>query len=235
MKRPCSRLFIFLSEFFLTFVVTKPLVMEILNGIKNIIFDLGGVLLNIDPKKTIDAFAKLGMPQLVSTSGLSYDHDIFFRMEQGQISPEEFRAGVQQLLHKPASDELIDDAWTAMLLDFPAIRVKLVQNLRNDFKVYLFSNTNTIHVAKYHDNFRKQHSFEVSSLFEKDFYSNEIGFRKPSPEAFQEVIRLSGVNPEETLFIDDSNQNVQAAIASGMKGFWLGNGQKIEDTFPDYV
>lgn len=209
--------------------------MEILHGIKNIIFDLGGVLLNIDPQKTIDAFAKLGMPQLVASTGLSYDHDIFFRMEQGQVSPEEFRAGVQELLHKPVPAEVIDEAWTAMLLDFPAIRVKLVQNLRTRFKVYLFSNTNAIHVAKYHDNFRKQHGFEVSSLFEKDFYSNEIGFRKPSPESFQEVIRLSGVNPEETLFIDDSNQNVKAAIACGLKGFWLEPGQKIENLLVDYL
>lgn len=209
--------------------------MEILNGINNIIFDLGGVLLNIDPKKTIDAFAKLGMPQLVANSGLSYDHEIFFRMEQGQVSPDEFRAGVQDLLQKPVPDKLIDDAWTAMLLDFPAVRVKLVQNLRTRFKIYLFSNTNAIHVAKYHDNFRKQHGFEVSSLFEKDFYSNEIGFRKPSRESFQEVIRLSGVNPEKTLFIDDSNQNVQAATDSGLKGLWLEPGQKIENLLSDYL
>ena len=209
--------------------------MEILNGIKNIIFDLGGVLLNIDPQKTIDAFGKLGMPQLVANTGLSYDHDIFFRMEQGQITPDEFRNGVQELLHKPVSFEAIDEAWTAMLLDFPVIRVELVQNLRADFKVYLFSNTNAIHVAKYHSNFRKQHGFEVSSLFEKDFYSNEIGFRKPSPESFQEIIRLSGIKPEETLFIDDSHQNVQAAIACGLNGFWLEPGQKVEILFREYL
>ena len=69
--------------------------MELLNGIKNIIFDLGGVLLNIDPKRTIDAFGRLGMDQLVGDKGLTYDHDIFYRMEQGKITPGEFRAGVQ--------------------------------------------------------------------------------------------------------------------------------------------
>ena len=151
-----------------------------LEEIRNIIFDLGGVLLNIDPQRTIDAFAKLGMPQLVSNSGLSYDHDIFFRMEQGQISPEEFRNGIQKLLPKPVSNEAIDEAWTAMLLDFPEIRVQLVKNMAKSYRIFLFSNTNAIHVAKYHANFRKQHGFEVSSLFEKDFYSNEIGFRKPT-------------------------------------------------------
>lgn len=209
--------------------------MEMLNGIRNIIFDLGGVLLNIDPKKTIDAFGKLGMEQLVGDKGLSYDHEIFYLMEQGRITSDEFRQGVLELLPTQVSFQEIDDAWTAMLLDFPAIRVELVKNLRNDFKIYLFSNTNAIHVEKFHSIFRKQHGFEVSTLFDKDFYSNEIGYRKPSPESFKEIIRLSGINPEESLFIDDSFQNVESAIASGLKGFWLEPGQKIEEIFQEYV
>ena len=209
--------------------------MDILKGIKNIVFDLGGVLLNIDPKKTIYAFGKLGMDQLVGDHGLSYDHDIFYEMEQGKITPEEFRNGVRKLLPGEASDQEIDDAWTAMLLDFPANRVELVKNLRKEFKVYLFSNTNAIHVEKYHSNFRNQHGFEVSSLFEKDYYSNEIGFRKPTAESFQKIIWLSGISPEESLFIDDSLPNVEAAIASGLKGLWLEPGQKVEEIFQEYV
>lgn len=209
--------------------------MEILKGIKNIIFDLGGVLLNIDPKKTIEAFGRLGMQQLVGDKGLSYDHDIFYLMEQGQITPDEFRNGVRQLLPTQATSEAIDTAWTAMLLDFPAIRVELVKNLQEDFKIYLFSNTNAIHVEKYQSIFRNQHGFEVSTLFEKDFYSNEIGYRKPSPESYQEIIRLSGINPEESLFIDDSLPNVEAAIASGLKGLWLEPGQKVEEIFQEFL
>jgi putative hydrolase of the HAD superfamily len=209
--------------------------MEMLNGIRNIIFDLGGVLLNIDPKKTIEAFGKLGMKQLVGDKGLSYDHDIFYQMEQGKITPAEFRNGVRQLLPKEVSDDEIDAAWTAMLLDFPAIRVELVKNLRKDFNIYLFSNTNAIHVAKYHSIFRTQHGFEVSTLFEKDFYSNEIGYRKPSAESYQEIIRLSGINPAESIFIDDSLQNVDASIASGIKGFWLEPGQTVENLFQKYL
>lgn len=209
--------------------------MEMLKGIKNIIFDLGGVLLNIDPKKTIDAFGQLGMEQLVKDSGLSYDHEIFFQMEQGKLSPDEFRKGVQEMLPSPVSFEEIDAAWTAMLLDFPEIRVQLVKNLSKEFTIYLFSNTNAIHVEKYHSNFRKQHGFEVSSLFEKDFYSNEIGFRKPTLESFQEIIRLSGINPEESIFIDDSKLNVDASIVSGLKGFWLEPGRKVEELFQEYL
>lgn len=206
-----------------------------LNGIRNIIFDLGGVLLNIDPKRTIDAFGNLGMEQLVGDKGLSYDHEIFYLMEQGKITSDEFRQGVLQLLPTQVSFQEIDDAWTAMLLDFPTIRVKLLKNLRKDFEIYLFSNTNAIHVEKFHSNFRNQHGFEVSTLFDKDFYSNEIGYRKPSSEAYQKIIRLSGIDPAESLFIDDSLQNVDAAIASGLKGFWLEPGQKVEEIFQEYL
>ncbi|MDD2304072.1 MAG: HAD family phosphatase [Prolixibacteraceae bacterium] len=209
--------------------------MEMLNGIRNIIFDLGGVLLNIDPKKTIDAFGNLGMEQLVGDKGLSYDHEIFYLMEQGKITSDEFRQGVLELLPTQVSFQEIDDAWTAMLLDFPPIRVKLLKNLRKDFKIYLFSNTNAIHVEKFHSNFRNQHGFEVSTLFNKDFYSNEIGYRKPSSNAYQEIIRLSGINPAESLFIDDSLLNVESAIASGLKGFWLEPGQKVEEIFQEYL
>jgi putative hydrolase of the HAD superfamily len=209
--------------------------MEILSGVKNIIFDLGGVLLNIDPKKTIEAFGRLGMKQLIGDKGLSYDHDIFYLMEQGKVTPEEFRNGVRQLIPAEVTDDQIDAAWTAMLLDFPANRVELVKNLRNKYKIYLFSNTNAIHVAKYQANFKSQHGFDVSSLFEIDFYSNEIGYRKPSPESFQEIIRLSEINPEESIFIDDSLPNVEAAIGCGLKGYWLEPGQKVEEVFQKFL
>jgi glucose-1-phosphatase len=209
--------------------------MEILKGIRNIIFDLGGVLLNIDPKKTIEAFSHIGMNQFIRDKGLTYDHEIFYLMEQGKVTPEEFRNGVRKLLPGEVTDDQIDAAWTAMLLDFPKIRVELIQKLRDEFTVYLFSNTNAIHVAKYQANFRNQHGFEVSLLFAKDFHSNEIGYRKPSPESFQEIIRLSGINPEESLFIDDSLKNVESAIACGLKGYWLEPGHKVEEIFQEYL
>jgi putative hydrolase of the HAD superfamily len=156
-------------------------------------------------------------------------------MEQGKVTSEEFRNGVRKLIPQEVTDDQIDAAWTAMLLDFPAIRVELLKKLSAKFKIYLFSNTNAIHVAKYHANFRNQHGFEVFTLFEKDFYSNEIGYRKPSPESFQEIIRLSGISPKESLFIDDSLPNVEGAIAAGLKGYWLQPNQKVEILFQKYL
>jgi putative hydrolase of the HAD superfamily len=209
--------------------------MEILQGINNIIFDLGGVLLNINPQKTIEAFDALGMEQLIGDKGLTYDHEIFYLMEQGKVTPDEFRQGVRKLLPVEVSDQQIDTAWTAMLLDFPAIRVELLQKLRKDFNLYLFSNTNAIHVEKYFDIFRKQHGFEVTTLFKKTFHSNEIGYRKPSPESFGEIIRLAGIQPKQSLFIDDSAANIEGAIKSGMKGLWLQPGQTVEEIFQRYL
>ena len=209
--------------------------MEILKGIKNIVFDLGGVLLNIDPNKTIEAFSQLGMAQLIGDKGLTYDHDIFYLMEQGKVSPDEFRNGVRKLLLGEVTNDQIDTAWTAMLLYFPKIRVELLQKLRHGFGLFLFSNTNAIHVAKYQSIFRNEHGFEISSLFDKIFHSNEIGYRKPSSESYNEIIRLSGICPKESLFIDDSQTNVEGAIACGLKGYWLQPGQKVEEIFKDYL
>ncbi|HEY3372499.1 MAG TPA: HAD family phosphatase [Prolixibacteraceae bacterium] len=209
--------------------------MKIMNGIKNIVFDLGGVLLNIDPKKTIEAFGQLGMEQLIGDKGLTYDHEIFYLMEQGKITPNEFRDGVRKLLPINVTNIQIDTAWTAMLLDFPKIRIELLQKLSSNFGLYLFSNTNAIHVAKYQSIFRNQHGFEVTSLFEKLFHSNEIGYRKPSHESYQEVIRLAEIRPEESLFVDDSHLNVEGAIACGLKGLWLQPGQKVEEIFQEYL
>lgn len=209
--------------------------MEILKGIRNIVFDLGGVLLNIDPNKTIEAFDQLGMRQLIDNNGRTYEHEIFYLMEQGKVSSDEFRNGIRKLLPVEVTNDQIDIAWTAMLIDFPTIRVELLQKFRNEFGIYLFSNTNAIHVTKYQSIFRNQHGFEVSSLFDKLFHSNEIGYRKPTPESFKKIIQLSGIRPHESLFIDDSNTNVEGAIACGLKGYWLQPGQKVEEIFQKYL
>jgi putative hydrolase of the HAD superfamily len=205
--------------------------MEVLSGIKNIVFDLGMVLLNLDTRKTIDAFAQLGISGMMSEKGFVYDHEIFYLMEKGKLSPEEFRSGVRKLIPGSVSDQQIDDAWNAMLLDFPANRVELVKKLRPQYHLYLFSNTNAIHVEKFESDFRQLHKFEVAELFEQIFYSNEIGFRKPAHEAFYEIIRLSGIDAGESLFIDDLLPNVEAAIACGFKGLWLEPEQAIEEIF----
>ncbi len=190
-------------------------------GIKNIIFDLGGVLLDIDPQRTIRAFGELGMPDLIKPGGWSYDHEVFLRMEQGRLDDAEFRDGIRTLLSHPVSDKEIDEAWCAMLLQFPPEKITLLRELAPRYRLYLFSNTNRIHIAHFHELFRKQFGFHLTELFVKDYYSSEIRLRKPEPEAFRFVLEDAGLNPAETLFIDDLDINTKSAAQTGMQTICL--------------
>ena len=118
-----------------------------------------------------------------------------------------------------------------MLLDLPEERVHLLKKLRKKFRLYLFSNTNEIHINHMHKKFRETYGFEFSTLFENDFYSHEINERKPDLESFQKVIEISGINPEKTLFIDDLEKNIIGAQQAGWKTYWLKNGQNIVELF----
>ncbi|RIH63312.1 HAD family phosphatase [Mariniphaga sediminis] len=203
-----------------------------LTNIKNIVFDLGNVLLNLDFNASIHAFRQLGLSSEVINRQQAYADPIFYDLEVGRASPAQFRTRVRQILKNPgATDQQIDDAWYAMVLDIPAKRVEMVKDLRKKFNVFLFSNTNQIHISRLHKEFRETHGIDFPSIFEKDFYSHEIHERKPDLSSFQKVIQLSGVRPEETLFVDDLEDNIAGAQKTGMKTYWLKNGTEISSLF----
>ncbi|MCW0483789.1 HAD family hydrolase [Gaoshiqia sediminis] len=199
--------------------------------VKNIIFDLGGVLLDIDPDLSIEAFRKLGMPDLIKPGGWGYHHEVFLNMEQGLLSDDEFRNGIRALLPRPVSSELIDEAWCAMIIDFPLQKVQLLQKLQADYRLYLFSNTNSIHITCFHQLFREKFNFSLSDLFVKDYYSSEIGLRKPSLESFGFVLNDAGLLPAETLFIDDSGKNIEGAQQAGMQTVHFTPGMELSAIF----
>ncbi len=207
--------------FFLVEIFQNTIMKQVVGNIKNIIFDLGGVLLDINPELSIQAFRKLGMPDLIKPGGWSYEHDVFLNMEQGLLSKESFRDGIRELLPQPASDELIDEAWCAMIIDFPEEKIELLRQLKSKYRLYLFSNTNSIHINYFHTIFKKKFSYSLSDLFVKDYYSSEIGMRKPGISSFQFVLNDAGLNPSETLFIDDAKANVESAGEAGMQTLWL--------------
>lgn len=201
-------------------------------GICNIVFDLGNVLLNLDFDASIRAFHDLGFPKEVLDRKQVYSDAVFYQLETGKVSASGFRKRVRELLKNPAvTDVQIDAAWSAMILDIPPARVEMLQKLNKKFKVYLFSNTNEIHIAKLHHEFRESYGIEFSSLFVKDFYSHEIQERKPDLISFQKVIKLAGINPSETLFIDDLEMNVKAAAQLGLKTLLHNPAHEIADFF----
>jgi putative hydrolase of the HAD superfamily len=203
-----------------------------LTNIKNIIFDLGKVLLNLDFNASIVAFQQLGLKNDLLDSTQAYSDPVFHELEVGKITPEEFCTGVRRVLNKPgATDSQIEDAWFSMILDIPASRVKVVQELSKNYNVYLFSNTNKIHIERLHRAFKAEHGIDFPSLFVKDYYSHEIHERKPDLSSYKKVIELSGINPEESIFIDDLEKNIIGAQQSGLKTFWLKEGMEMAEMF----
>jgi glucose-1-phosphatase len=203
-----------------------------LTNIKNIIFDLGKVLLNLDFNASIVAFQKLGLKNDVLDNKQAYSDPVFYELEVGKVTPAEFCNRVRKVLNNSdAGDSQIEDAWYSMILDIPASRVKVVQELSKNYSVYLFSNTNQIHIERLHRAFKAEHGIDFPSLFVKDFYSHEIHERKPDISSYKKVIELSGINPEESIFIDDLEKNIIGAQQSGLKTFWLKEGMEMTDVF----
>ena len=203
-----------------------------LTNIKNIIFDLGKVLLNLDFNASVVAFQKLGLKTDVLDNKQAYSDPVFYELEVGKVTPKEFCNRVRKVLNnQDATDLQIEDAWYSMILDVPANRVKVVQELSKTYNVYLFSNTNKIHIERLHRAFKAEHGIDFPSLFVKDYYSHEIHERKPDLSSYQKVIELSGINPEESIFIDDLEKNIIGAQQSGLKTFWLKEGMEMTDIF----
>jgi glucose-1-phosphatase len=184
--------------------------------IRNIIFDLGGVILNINPQLTVNAFRKLGWNDFYDERQKSSNRELFYDLERGNLSPELFRKNVRQRIKNDISDSDIDIAWTAMILDIPAERIRYLEELKKYFRIFLLSNTNEIHKIKFHRIFEKDFGYSFYDLFERIFYSYEIGLRKPNPQIYIQVLNDAGIIAGETLFIDDMDENIQAAQSLGI-------------------
>ena len=204
--------------------------MEKLKSIKNIIFDLGGVILNIDQTLTLKAFQKLGVDKFESFYSQNEQNKLFDNLETGKYSPEEFRNEIKKIIPQNITSSQIDKAWNAMLLDLPQERLKLLSTLKNQYHLFLLSNTNAIHMSTFSSYLNKLFGFsDLSHLFEKEYYSFKIGMRKPNIEIFEFVLKDSNLKAEETLFIDDSLQHIEGAKKLGIKTYHLQKPQSILD------
>ena len=198
-----------------------------MNKIKNIIFDLGAVILNIDFNACEREFRKLGIKDFAEIYSRAKQVNLFDKLEEGRISPEEFRNGIRSIVEIPLSEDEIDFAWNSMLLDFPSERIRFLENIKDKYRIFLLSNTNKIHYDKYCSDFRKQYEYEFSELFEKEYYSFKVGFRKPSKEIFQLALNENNLEPSETLFIDDTQMHIDAAKLLGINTIRLNDGEEI--------
>jgi len=186
-------------------------------AIKNIIFDLGGVLLDLDFMAPINAFRQLGATGSFTEFRETLKDPVFRNLETGLISPEEFRNEIRYKMGKPSvTNQQIDQAWCSILGSVPVEKVSFLKQLQGKFPLYLYSNTNQIHIDYFLKRFYAEHEFRFEELFDQLFYSHVIHDRKPQLSGYEKVIALSGVIPEETLFVDDFAENIAAACQAGL-------------------
>ena len=204
-----------------------------MDGIKNIIFDLGGVLLNIDFKKTFDAFGALGIAHAHGLNDRPEVLQLFIDLECGMVEREEFLEKFRGLVNMPrVTDEQIIAAFNALLLDYPPERIQLVQELRKKYRVFLLSNTNAIHAEYYNGLLHKEFGIlNLDTLMEKAFYSHKLGCRKPNEEIYLKALGLAGIIAEESVFIDDNAENVRVAERLGIRGVQVTEEYTVMDAF----
>ena len=204
--------------------------------IEAIIFDLGGVLLNLNYNLTVEAFNQIGNVNFNEVYSQAAQSELFDQLETGKISPAEFRAEVNKLYNESWSDDIIDGAWNAMLLDLPPSRIEFLKQLKSQFKIFLFSNTNAIHYQHFTKEIEATFGDAnlLDRLFIKAHYSHILGKRKPHPSSFQHLLDLHDLTAERTLFIDDSIQHIEGANSIGLQTIHLTNGD-VESTLNNFL
>ena len=205
------------------------------NSLKNIIFDLGGVLLDLDVQKTFDAFEKMGLSKEVIMERYNSKGNFFFQFEKGQISANEFRESLRAMIGNSVSNEKIDYAWNEMIRGFKNDTIKLLSDLSGKYPVYLLSNTNEIHLPFYSEQFREASGGTIlQKYFIETYYSHIIGTRKPEPESFRHVLKEAGIEPKETLFIDDFEENCVSARETGLVAHQYKPDENLGDVLGKY-
>ncbi|NNC85613.1 MAG: HAD family phosphatase [Bacteroidia bacterium] len=204
--------------------------------IKNIIFDLGGVILDIDYHLTRDAFIELGIKNFDELYSQKKQDHLFDNFETGNISEDQFYNEIKKASGIDLTNKEIEGAWNALLQTIPQKRILWLDDLKKEYRIFLLSNTNAIHIRaftkylhdSYGDDMLKEH-------FEKTYYSSEMGMRKPNADIFEHVLSDNKLKMEETIFIDDSVQHVEGALAMGLKGILLNKGEKVESVLEQHL
>lgn len=205
---------------------------SVLNNISTIIFDLGGVIINIDINRSVRAFAghtNLSHKEIYT----KFEEGSWSRdLEKGDIGPDTFRQEVRRSLNSDLNDEQVDRAWNAMLVDVPISRLELLAKLRDKYQTLVLSNTNAIHLAAFNKIISSTtQGGVINDYFDQVYYSHELGMRKPDIEIFSHIIDAHELVPQETLFIDDMAINIMGAKSVGLKTLHLTDQEYLAELF----
>ncbi|MFD1469314.1 HAD family hydrolase [Hymenobacter caeli] len=202
----------------------------------HLLFDFGGVLIDIDYDRTPAAFRRLSRAGSTVAYSQASQAELFDQLETGQLTPAEFRDGLRTAYDLAATDEQIDQAWHALLLDVPAERLALVADLRRQgHQTALLSNTNALHIAEINRRLAAQYGLAhgIADCLDRVFYSQEVGLRKPGEAFFRHALREMNWRPEDVLFIEDSPQHVATARRLGLRVLHLAPPLTLTTALPE--
>lgn len=204
--------------------------------IKNIIFDLGGVILDIDENIVYKELEKLG----VNITELAHSKDfidIMSKFDTGIYTAPTFRRKMKALVGQDKmTDQRFDAIWNAMLLDIPRERIEAIEQVKKHYKIFLMSNTNEIHYDLYVRDLQLRFGYnEFDALFNKSYFSFDIHLEKPDPRFFELILDHEGLQPEETLFIDDTAANIKVAKSLGINTYHISREELVRNLFENGV
>lgn len=197
--------------------------------IKNIIFDLGGVVLNLSVDSTLRQFSELSGYPVEEVMKVYHSRPEFLAYEKGEITNDEFRRSLKDIFGITSTDLELDQCWNAMLGDIPGERIELLKELKSKYRTYLLSNTNAIHLECFRGIVKRSGGMidSLDPLFHRTYYSHLMKMRKPDPGIYQYVLRENDLEASETIFLDDNEANLKGAAAVGIQTFHV--------THPDLI
>jgi glucose-1-phosphatase len=201
-----------------------------MKDIQTIIFDFGGVLLNIDYQAPVRGFARYGLTDFDKIYSQYAQNHLFNDLEIGRISPDTFYQAFRENTGCDLSDEQLKKIWNSLILDLPAHRLKMLLSVKSRTRTILLSNSNLIHYDYYTKALSEKYGYDSwTDLFHKVYFSHQIGMRKPYKEIYEWVLKENNLLPNQTLFIEDSAQNLIEPRKLGMQTILLENGEDVSD------
>lgn len=199
--------------------------------IKNVLFDFGGVIVGLNKQNAVNRFKEIGVANIEDYLGEFRQEGIFLALEEGKLSREEFYTELQKLAGKKISNEDIDSAWMAFLTHIPEYKFQLLKDLRKKYKVYLISNTNPVIMGWAETENFSPTKEPITAFFDKVYYSYKIGSAKPDKYIFEYVIKDSGIEPSETLFLDDGQANIDMGRFLGLQSRLTNQDEDLRKVF----
>jgi putative hydrolase of the HAD superfamily len=197
-------------------------------SITTLIFDFGGVIINLDLPTCIQNLKKLGTNDIENYLSNFGQKDFFLKFEIGEIGTPEFRNEIRKLTNKTITDAEIDNAWCSFLCDIPSERLELLEKLRKKYRLLLLSNSNPLHVEDSAAIALQGTGKTIRDYFDKCYFSYEMGLTKPDPAIFEALLADAGLEATECLFLDDGPKNIEAAKRLGIQTYFVTQGENLD-------